>query len=90
MANEDEKCVYTGGRKGSLQFLEGVTCSQAQTVVTASPPGEGQNYEPFEVKGLGTWGTQDQSSGGQQPYKQLTGGTGSFMWYSCRRYPNDC
>jgi len=76
---------------GSLQFLEGgVTCQGAQTVAAASAPCGGQNYQPFPVgDGLGNWETQDQCSGGQQPYKSQSGAQ-SFMWYSCSRYPGDC
>ena len=87
---EQEKCVIGGGEgAGSLQFLKGVTCSQAKSVTEGSPPGQGQNYEPFEVPGLGTWKTQDQTSGGQQPYHSDSLNA-SFMWYSCERYPQDC
>ncbi len=74
---------------GSLQFLQNVTPEDARRVVDASPPGGGQNYQPFNVPGVGTWATQDQSSGGQQPYRSADG-TASFMWYSCERYPQDC
>jgi hypothetical protein len=86
--DSDAKCVCAGG---SLQVLKGVTCDQAISVVNASPPGGGQNYEPFQVPGLGSWKTQDQTEdgGGQQPYESAEV-SASFMWYSCNRYPEDC
>ncbi len=83
---KDRKNVSHGG---SLQFLENVTPDNARRVVDASPPGGGQNYQPFNVPGVGTWATQDQTDGGQQPYRSADG-TASFMWYSCERYPQDC
>lgn len=78
------------GQSGSLQFFEGVTCKQAQEVAKQSPPCGGQNYEPYTVaNGLGTWGTQDQCSGQQQPYSSADSSK-SFEWYACARYPQDC
>ena len=85
-ADASANCVTLNG---SLQFLIGVTCDQAITVANASPPGGGQNYQPFTVPELGTWETQDQTSDGQQPYKSKDGSS-SFMWYSCERYPQNC
>lgn len=80
-------CVYEG--EYGITDLNGVGCADAQAVMGVSPPGRDQNYQPFDVPGLGTWETQDQMDGGQQPYKK-SDGSASFMAYTCERYPDLC
>ena len=65
---------------GQLTYLDHVTCDQARVVVNTSPPGSGQNYEPFQVPALGTWKTLDQLRYmDQQFYTRIDGGA-SFSY----------
>lgn len=87
---EEESDDYCYACMGVLDDLQSIVCDDAITVVHASPPGRNQNYEPFEVAGLGTWKTQDQVDAGQQPYVSADGAM-MFMWYmpsSVRQYPH--